>query len=503
MYTSTNRIRKKEIDMSSKYADDSLALHTDLYQINMAESYWADGIHERKAVFELFFRNLPFGNGYALFAGLERVLDYLREFHFSESDLAYLKDDLGYKDDFISYLKELRFTGDVYSMAEGELVFANEPIIRVESTLIEAQLIETALLNIVNYQTLIATKASRIKQVVKDEIVMEFGSRRAHEMDAAIWGARATFIGGVEATSNVRAGKRFDIPVAGTHAHSMIQAYKSEYEAFHSYALRHKDCVFLVDTYNTVKIGIPTAIQVAKELGDKINFIGVRLDSGDISYLSKEARRMLDEAGFLDAKVVVSNDLDEYTILNLKAQGARVDVWGIGTKLITAYDQPALGAVYKIVSIENETGEMEDTIKISSTTEKVTTPGRKKLYRIIDRENGKAEGDYITMHDEDPASEKRIKMFHPVHTFISKFVTNFEAKDLHVKVAEKGVIIYDNPTLQQMRDYAKGNLELLWDEYKRSLNPEEYPVDLSQKCWDNKLRNIQEVQEMVEDFING
>ncbi len=489
--------------MSSKYADDSLALHTDLYQINMAESYWADGIHERKAVFELFFRNLPFGNGYAIFAGLERVLDYLRDFHFSESDLAYLKDELGYKDDFISYLKELRFTGDVYSMVEGELVFANEPIIRVEATLIEAQLIETALLNIVNYQTLIATKASRIKQVVKDEVVMEFGSRRAHEMDAAIWGARATFIGGVEATSNVRAGKRFDIPVAGTHAHSMIQAYKSEYEAFHSYAKRHKDCVFLVDTYNTVKIGIPTAIQVAKELGDKINFIGIRLDSGDISFLSKEARRMLDEAGFSDAKVVVSNDLDEYTILNLKAQGAKVDVWGIGTKLITAYDQPALGAVYKIVSIENDAGEMEDTIKISSTTEKVTTPGRKKLYRIIDRENGKAEGDYITMHDEDPASEKRIKMFHPVHTFISKFVTNFEAKDLHVKVVEQGVIIYDNPTLQQMRDYAKDNLELLWDEYKRSLNPEEYPVDLSQKCWDNKMRNIQEVQEMVEDFING
>ncbi len=486
--------------MSSKYADDSLALHTDLYQINMAESYWADGIHNRKSVFELFFRNLPFGNGYAVFAGLERVLDFLRNFHFSESDLAYLKDDLGYGEDYISYLKELRFTGDVYSMVEGELVFANEPIIRIEAPLIQAQLIESAILNIVNYQTLIATKASRIKQVVKDEVVMEFGTRRAHEMDAAIWGARATFIGGIEATSNVRAGKRFDIPVSGTHAHSMVQTYKNEYEAFHSYAKRHKDCVFLVDTYNTLKIGIPTAIQVAKELGDSINFIGVRLDSGDISFLSKEARRMLDEAGFPEAKVVVSNDLDEYTILNLKAQGAKVDVWGIGTKLITAYDQPALGAVYKIVSIENKAGEMEDTIKISSTTEKVTTPGRKKLYRIIDLENGKAEGDYITMHDENPSSEKRIKMFHPVHTFVSKFVTNFEAKDLHVKVIEKGSIIYDNPTLQQMRDYAKENLDLLWDEYKRSLNPEEYPVDLSQKCWDNKMRNIQEVQEMVEDF---
>ena len=486
--------------MSSKYADDSLALHTDLYQINMAESYWADGIHDRKAVFELFFRNLPFGNGYAIFAGLERILDYLRDFHFSESDLAYLREELGYEDDFISYLRDVRFTGDVYSMVEGELVFANEPIIRVETTLIEAQLVETALLNIVNYQTLIATKASRIKQVVKEEVVMEFGSRRAHEMDAAIWGARATIIGGVEATSNVRAGKRFGIPVAGTHAHSMVQAYKSEYEAFHSYAKRHKDCVFLVDTYNTLKIGIPTAIQVAKELGDSINFIGVRLDSGDISFLSKEARRMLDEAGFPEAKVIVSNDLDEYTILNLKAQGARVDVWGIGTKLITAYDQPALGAVYKIVSIENDAGEMEDTIKISSTTEKVTTPGRKKLFRIIDRENGKAEGDYITMYDEDPASEKRIKMFHPVHTFVSKFVTNFEAKELHVKVIESGHVVYTNPTLTEIRDYAKENLELLWDEYKRSLNPEEYPVDLSQKCWDNKMRNIQEIQEMVEEY---
>ena len=369
--------------------------------------------------------------------------------------------------------------------------------------LVEAQLIETALLNIVNYQTLIATKASRIKQVVKDEIVMEFGTSRAQEMDAAIWGARATVIGGVEATSNVRAGKRFDIPVAGTHAHSMVQAYKNEYEAFHSYAKRHKDCVFFVDTYNTLKIGVPTAIKVAKELGDKINFIGIRLDSGDIAFLSKEARRMLDEAGFPDAKIIVSNDLDEYTILNLKAQGAKVDVWGIGTKLITAYDQPALGAVYKIVSIENDEGEMEDTIKISSTTEKVTTPGRKKLYRIIDRENGKAEGDYITMHDENPASEKRIKMFHPVHTFISKFVTNFEAKDLHVKLWNKGLLFMKIQHFNEMRDYAKDNLELLWDEYKRSLNPEEYPVDLSQKCWDNKMRNIQEVQEMVEDFING
>ncbi len=381
--------------MSSHYADDSLALHTDLYQINMAESYWADGIHNRKAVFELYFRKLPFGNGYAIFAGLERMLDYLRNFSFSDSDITYLREEVGYKEDFIDYLKNIRFTGDMYSMVEGELVFANEPIVRIEAPLVEAQLIETALLNIVNYQTLIATKASRIKQIIKNEAAMEFGTRRAQEMDAAIWGTRAAFIGGFASTSNVRAGKLFHIPVSGTHAHALVQAYKNDYDAFHAYAKRHRDCVFLVDTYNTLKSGVPTAIKVAKELGDKINFIGIRLDSGDIAFLSKEARRMLDEAGFHNAKIIVSNDLDEYTILNLKAQGAKVDVWGIGTKLITAYDQPALGAVYKMVAIENEEGQLEDTIKISANAEKVSTPGLKNVYRIIDRKNGKAEGDIL------------------------------------------------------------------------------------------------------------
>ncbi|KOY81752.1 nicotinate phosphoribosyltransferase [Lysinibacillus macroides] len=483
--------------MSSNYTDDSLALHTDLYQINMAESYWADGIHNKNAVFELYFRKLPFGNGYAIFAGLERMLNYLRDFRFSESDIAYLREEVGYQEDFLDYLKDIRFTGDMYSMVEGELVFANEPIVRIEAPLVEAQLIETALLNIVNYQTLIATKASRIKQIIKEEVAMEFGTRRAHEMDAAIWGTRAAFIGGFSSTSNVRAGKLFNIPVSGTHAHALVQAYKNDYDAFHAYAKRHRDCVFLVDTYNTLKSGVPTAIKVAQELGDKINFIGIRLDSGDIAFLSKEARRMLDNAGFHDAKIIVSNDLDEYTILNLKAQGAKVDIWGIGTKLITAYDQPALGAVYKMVAIENSEGRLEDTIKISANAEKVSTPGVKNVYRIIHKTNGKAEGDYITMHDENPQAEERIKMFHPVHTFVSKFVTNFEAKNLHQHVIKNGEINYQHPTLEQMRDYAAENLELLWDEYKRAMNPEEYPVDLSQKCWDNKMRNIEEVHNMV------
>lgn len=482
--------------MKHIYQDDSYTLHTDLYQINMAETYWRDGIHNKRAVFELFFRKLPFGNGYAVFAGLEKVIQFIQGFRFSEEDLEYLKNEVGYKDDFLSYLKDLRFTGTIRSMKEGELVFGNEPILRVDAPLAEAQLIETALLNIVNYQTLIATKASRIKQVVGNEVAMEFGTRRAQEMDAAIWGTRAAYLAGFDATSNVRAGKLFQIPVSGTHAHAMVQAYKDEYTAFHKYAQTHKDCVFLVDTYDTLRLGVPNAIKVAKELGDKINFIGIRLDSGDLAYLSKEARKMLDEAGFKDAKIVASSDLDEYTIMNLKAQGARIDSWGIGTKLITAYDQAALGAVYKIVAIENENGKMEDTIKISSNPEKVTTPGLKKIYRIINNINNHAEGDYIEMETEK-LPEKRLRMFHPTHTFINKVVTNFTAKELHVDIFKNGELVYETPCLEESREYLKQNLDALWDEYKRIMNPPEYPVDLSQKCWDNKMANIAEVKEKV------
>jgi len=489
--------------MSEKYADDSLMLHTDLYQINMVETYWEDGMHERRAVFEVFFRKLPFGNGYAVFAGLERVIQFLQRFRFSDSDIDYLRNELGYRDDFLDYLRMLRFTGTVRSMREGEIVFANEPIMRIEAPLAEAQLIETAILNIINFQTLIATKASRIKHILGDEPALEFGSRRAQEMDAALWGARAAYIGGIEATSNVRAGKLFGIPVAGTHAHSMIQAYQDEYVAFHKYARRHKDCVFLVDTYDTLKSGVPNAIRVAKELGDAINFIGIRIDSGDLAYLSKEARKMLDEAGFPNAKIFASNDLDEDTILNLKSQGAKIDVWGIGTKLITAYDQPALGAVYKLVAIENEAGLMADTIKISGNPEKVTTPGLKRVYRIVNKINHKAEGDYIALESENPQQEERLKMFHPVYTFISKFVTNFEARDLHETIFDNGKLVYTSPPLSDIQAYAKKSLGLFWEEYKRTLNPEQYPVDLSQACWDNKMENIRKVKEKLErSFAN-
>jgi nicotinate phosphoribosyltransferase len=484
-----------------KYTDDSLMLHTDLYQINMAETYWEDNMHNRKAVFEVFFRKLPFSNGYGVFAGLERIVEYLQSFSFTESDIEYLRDELGYKEDYLEYLKEVRFTGTVRSMVEGELVFANEPILRIEAPLAEAQMIETALLNIVNYQTLIATKASRIKHVVGEQSAMEFGTRRAHEMDAAVWGTRAAYIGGFDATSNVRAGKMFGIPVAGTHAHALVQAYRDEYTAFHKYARRHKDCVFLVDTYDTLKSGVPIAIKVAKELGDKINFKGIRLDSGDLAYLSKKARKMLDEAGFTETQIIASNDLDENTIINLKSQGAQIDSWGIGTKLITAYDQAALGAVYKLVSIENENGEMKDTIKISGNPEKVTTPGIKKVYRIINSLNKKSEGDYIALEDENPQAEERLKMFHPIHTFVSKFVTNFEAKELHHDIFVDGKLVYKLPELQEIQDYAAQNMDVLWDEYKRTMHPEEYPVDLSERCWENKMRNIEEVQSKVKNMI--
>jgi nicotinate phosphoribosyltransferase len=488
--------------MNKHYPDDSFTLHTDAYQINMVETYWHDGIHNRKAVFELFFRKLPFGNGYGIFAGLEKIIQYMQEFRFTESDIQYLRDEFGYEEEFLNYLSGLTFTGKIRSMKEGELVFGNETILQVESTLAEAQLVETALLNIVNYQTLIATKASRIKQVIGNDQAMEFGTRRAHEMDAAIWGTRAAFIAGFNSTSNVRAGKLFGIPVSGTHAHSMIQAYNDDYTAMKKYAescVRRKNKIFipLVDTYDTLRSGVPAAIRVAKEFEGQVRFDGIRLDSGDMSYLSKEARKMLNEAGFQEAKIVASNDLDEYTIMNLKAQGAKIDVWGIGTKLITAFEQPALGAVYKIVSIEDEHGEMIDTIKISGNPEKVTTPGKKKLYRIINQINHRSEGDYIALADENPNEEDHLKMFHPVHTYISKFVSNFEARELHHDIFVDGKLVYDLPDIYEIQKFSLSNLEVLWDEYKRALNPEEYPVDLSQKCWDNKMGIIQKVKEQI------
>lgn len=475
------------------YQDDSLTLHTDLYQINMMQVYFEKGIHNKRAVFEVYFRKLPFENGFAVFAGLERIVRYLEHLTFTESDLAYLK-ELGYPENFLAYLKDFKLELSVKSAREGDLVFANEPIVQVEGPLAQCQLVETALLNIVNFQTLIATKAARIKSVIEDEPLLEFGSRRAQEMDAAIWGTRAAVIGGADATSNVRAGKMFGIPVSGTHAHALVQAYGNDYEAFKAYATTHKDCVFLVDTYDTLKIGVPAAIRVAKEFGDKINFKGVRLDSGDMAYLSKQVRKQLDEAGFTQAKIYASNDLDENTILNLKMQKAKIDVWGVGTKLITAYDQPALGAVYKIVSIEDENGNMIDTIKLSNNAEKVSTPGKKQVWRITSREKGKSEGDYITFANADVNSLDEIFMFHPTYTYINKTVKDFDAVPLLIDVFKDGKLVYKLPKLTEIKDYARFVLDALWDEYKRVLNPQEYPVDLAQDVWNNKMELIDDMR---------
>ena len=480
--------------------DDNLTLHTDFYEINMMATYFEKHMENRKAVFEVFFRKLPFGNGYAVFAGLEHIISYIENLQFTDDDIDYLREVTDYPDSFLEYLRNFEFKGTIKSAYEGDIVFANEPILQVEGSLCECQLVETAILNMVNYQTLIATKASRIRTVVGDDPLMEFGTRRAQEVSAALWGTRATIIGGFNATSNVLAGKKFGIPISGTHAHSLVESFGNDYDAFNAYAQTHHDCVFLVDTYDTLKSGVPSAIRVANEMGDKINFAGVRLDSGDMAYLSKRVREVLDNAGYPNTKIYASNDLDETTIASLKMQHAKIDVWGVGTKVITAFDQPALGAVYKMVSVEDADGKMTDTIKISGNAEKVSTPGKKQVWRITDGKDGKSEGDYVTLADEDPRKEKSIFMFHPNYTYINKTVDNFDAMPLLKPIFQDGKLVYDQPNLKQIVHYAEKELASLWPEYKRELNPQKYPVDLSQKCWDNKRDIIEKIRNYIQDI---
>ena len=488
--------------MKFDYPDDSLALHTDAYELSMMQTYWKQGMGNRRAVFEAFFRKMPFNNGYAVYVGLDHIISYIKNLHFTASDIDYLKSTDQFDNDFLEYLRDFRFTGSLRSFEEGDFVFNHEPILQVDAPMIEAQLVETAILNILNYQIMIATKASRIRSVVGDQSVMEFGTRRAQELDASIWGTRAAYIGGFNATSNVRAGKLFGIPISGTHAHALVQAYMNDYDAFKAYAQTHHDCVFLVDTFDTLKSGVPNAIKVAKEFGDKINFQGVRIDSGDMAYLSKRVRTMLDEAGFPDAKIFASNGLDEKTIQNLKMQGAKIDVWGIGTKLITAYDQPTLGAVYKLVAFENEYGEMVDTIKISNNVGKMSTPGKKQVWRINDRLDGKSEGDYITLADEDPRKLSQINMFNPRFPLQQKDVSDFTARPMLKDIWRDGEFVYNEPSLEEIRDHRIASLAALWDEYKRDLNPEVYPVDLSRRCYDNKMKLIHQVNEYVKGLDN-
>lgn len=483
--------------------DDSLTLHTDLYEINMMYTYYKKGISERNAVFEAYYRQEPFGNGYSVYAGLEHVIMYLKNLKFKESDLKYLKEEVGYDDDFIDYLRHLKMKLTVRSMPEGEIVFANEPLLQVEGPLAQCQLVETAILNIINYQTLLATKAARVKLAVQGDGVMEFGTRRAQETDAALWGTRAAYIGGFDSTSNVRAGKLFGIPISGTHAHSLVEAFGDEYEAFKAYAETHKDCVFLVDTYDTVRSGVPNAIRVADEMGERINFQGVRIDSGDMAYISKQVRRELDNAGYTKAKIYASNDLDETTITSLKMQGAKIDVWGIGTKYITAYDQPALGAVYKLVSIEDDQHRMRDTLKISSNVEKVSTPGKKQVWRISANTEKKNEGDWIARVGVDPRNFDSLYMFHPQYSYINKVVTNYTAEPLLKDIFVDGKLTYQQPKLIDIKKFCAANLDGLWEEYKRSLNPQEYPVDLSQDLYDSKMNIIQDIRNNINKGVGA
>ena len=483
--------------------DDSLTLHTDLYEINMMYTYYKKGISERNAVFEAYYRQEPFGNGYSVYAGLEHVIMYLKNLKFKESDLKYLKEEVGYDDDFIDYLRHLKMKLTVRSMPEGEIVFANEPLLQVEGPLAQCQLVETAILNIINYQTLLATKAARVKLAVQGDGVMEFGTRRAQETDAALWGTRAAYIGGFDSTSNVRAGKLFGIPISGTHAHSLVEAFGNEYEAFKAYAETHKDCVFLVDTYDTVRSGVPNAIRVADEMGERINFQGVRIDSGDMAYISKQVRRELDNAGYTKAKIYASNDLDETTITSLKMQGAKIDVWGIGTKYITAYDQPALGAVYKLVSIEDDQHRMRDTLKISSNVEKVSTPGKKQVWRISANTEKKNEGDWIARVGVDPRNFDSLYMFHPQYSYINKVVTDYTAEPLLKDIFVDGKLTYQQPKLIDIKKFCAANLDGLWEEYKRSLNPQEYPVDLSQDLYDSKMNIIQDIRNNINKGVGA
>lgn len=479
---------------------NGMALHTDKYQINMMYAHWVNGTHNKKTVFEAFFRKLPFGNGYAVSAGLERIVQYIRSLRFEEDDIAYLSEqEEKYDPGFLEELRRFRFTGSLFAVSEGTLVFPNEPLLRVEGRVFETQLIETALLNFMNYQTLIATKASRIKQIAGEDGLLEFGTRRAQEADAALWGARAAYVAGFDATSNMLAGKMFGVPTKGTHAHAWVQSFAEEEEAFERFAKALPGQVtLLVDTYDTLSSGVPNAIRIGKKLREQGKRLqGIRLDSGDLAYLSQQARIMLDAEGMEDVAIVASNDLDENTILNLKAQGAKIDTWGVGTQLITAADQPALGGVYKLVAREADGPQgdggprMEPTIKISGNPEKVTTPGRKDVYRIVDRKTGKAIADYICLTEGEKApTGERLKLFHPVHSYLQKYVEGYDAQPLLEAVFKDGEQVMELPALEEIRLHHKRQLALFWPQYLRKLNPEHYRVNLSETAWELKMSMI-------------
>ncbi len=475
----------------------NLTLLTDLYQLTMGYGFFRQKKHEEEVVFDLFFRKNALIT-YSLFAGLEQAIDYLLHWHFSDDDIAYLRSLHLFDESFLTYLKNMKFTGDVYAVKEGTPVFPGEPILTVKAPLIQAQFAETALLNIINHQTLIATKSSKICRATNGRgVVMEFGLRRAQGPDAGINGARAAIIGGCSSTSNVLAGQMFDVPVAGTMAHSWIMDYPTEYDAFRAYADAYPDnCLLLVDTYDTLRSGVPNAIKVFKELKAAGHTPrGIRLDSGDLAYLSKKARQMLDEAGFPETIICASGDLDEHSINSLLQQGAKIDLWGVGTKLITSEDLPALGGVYKLAAVFDEKGNATPKIKLSDNTAKVTNPSFKRLYRLYDKENGMAIADLITLRNEKIDDSKPLTLFHPVETWITHEVENFRAEELQQTIVSGGKLVYEFPLLMQVQAYSKTELAKFWEEYVRLDMPHVYKVDLSKKLHALKLDMIDGIRQ--------
>lgn len=468
----------------------NLTLLTDLYQLTMGQGYFNEGKHEQLAAFDVFFRPKKLIT-YSVAAGMEQVADYLENLHFNEDDIEYLRSLAIFTEDYLHYLSELRFTGDMISVREGELVFPYEPILTIRAPMVQAQLVETAILTFVNHETLIASKAAKICHEAGGG-VMEFGLRRAQGADAGIYGARAAMIGGCVGTSNVYAGKLFNVPVSGTMAHSWVMNFSSELEAFRAYARSFpENCLILVDTYDTLKSGVPNAITVFNELRQAgYEPKGIRLDSGDLAYLSKKARKMLDAAGFEKAIICASGDLDEESIRSLRSQGAKIDSWGIGTKLITSADMPALGGVYKLAAVF-ENGEEIPKIKLSDTTEKITNPGQKEVYRLYDNATGRAIADYIVRSGETVDTSRPLELFHPVETWKRMTIRNFSARSLRTTWFEGGKRVAERKTLQEINAYFNAEYARFWEEYTRMDLPHIYKVDLSLALYTLKSQMIQ------------
>lgn len=468
----------------------NLTLLTDFYELTMMQGYFKQADANETVIFDMFYRNNPFGNGFAICAGLEQVIEYIENLHFDQEDVDYLRSTGMFQEDFLDYLLHFKFSGDIYAIPEGTVVFPREPLIKVVAPIMEAQLIETALLNIINHQSLIATKTYRVVYAAQGDGVMEFGLRRAQGPDAGIYGARAAMIAGCIGTSNVLAGKMFNVPVKGTHAHSWIMSFPDELTAFRTYAKMYPSaCILLVDTYDTLNSGIPNAIQVFKEMreaGIPLTFYGIRLDSGDLAYLSKKAKKMLDEAGFSDAVISASNDLDEELINSLKLQGAAINSWGVGTNLITAKDCPSFGGVYKLAAIQDkETGRFIPKIKLSENVEKITNPGDKAIQRIYSRETGKILADLICLADETFDENNSLLLFDPVQTWKKTLLApgSYTMRQLLIPVFQKGKCVYHSPEVMEIQKYCNQELSTLWEESLRLVNPHKVHVDLSNELW--------------------